>query len=69
MTSASSPISARAEAFVDSVLRLSPRIAVFDCDDTLWKGDMGAAFFYWEIEQGLIPEKVARWALPRYDDY
>lgn len=30
---------------------------------------MGAAFFYWEIEQGLIPKQVADWALPRYDDY
>ena len=62
-------LSARAEEFISSVLRLRPRIAVFDCDDTLWKGDMGAAFFYWEIEQGLIPRKIADWALPRYEDY
>ena len=70
MTSpASPPVSARAEAFIASVLRLAPRIAVFDCDGTLWDGDMGAGFFYWEIAQGLIPKKVADWALPRYDDY
>ncbi|MBZ5646686.1 MAG: haloacid dehalogenase-like hydrolase [Acidobacteriia bacterium] len=51
------------------MLRLNPRVAVFDCDGTFWEGDAGADFFYWEIEQGLIPEDVARWALPRYDDY
>ena len=55
--------------FVNSVLKLRPKIAVFDCDGTLWSGDAGADFFYWEIEQGLIPEDVAAWALPRYDDY
>lgn len=70
MTSAPSRLlSARAQEFISSVLRLSPRIAVFDCDDTFWMGDMGAAFFYWEIEQGLIPKQIADWALPRYDDY
>ena len=69
MTSASPKLSARAEEFVSSVLRLRPKTAVFDCDGTLWDGDMGAGFFYWEIEQGLIPKKVADWALPRYDDY
>jgi HAD superfamily phosphoserine phosphatase-like hydrolase len=55
--------------FVQSVLDLKPHIAVFDCDGTLWGGDSGAEFFYWEIEQGLIPRQVADWALPRYDDY
>ncbi len=55
--------------FVQSVLDLKPRVAVFDCDGTLWGGDSGAEFFYWEIEHGLIPRKVADWALPRYDDY
>ncbi len=55
--------------FVQSVLDLKPRVAVFDCDGTLWGGDSGAEFFYWEIERGLIPRQVADWALPRYDDY
>src|SRR5262249_8266448 len=41
----------------------------FDCDGTLWEGDAGADFFYWEIERGLIAPEIARWALPRYEDY
>ncbi len=62
-------LSARAEEFIASVLRLAPRIAVFDCDGTLWDGDMGAGFFYWEIEQGLVPKNIGEWAIRRYDDY
>jgi phosphoserine phosphatase len=55
--------------FVQKVLHKKPRIAVFDCDGTLWSGDAGADFFYYEIERGLLPEKVKAWALRRYDDY
>jgi phosphoserine phosphatase len=58
-----------AQQFADSVLALQPGIAVFDCDGTLWSGDSGADFFYWEIARKLVPEKVAGWALPRYEDY
>jgi phosphoserine phosphatase len=62
-------LSAPAHEFVESVLALKPRVAVFDCDGTLWSGDAGADFFYWEIERGIIPGKIAEWALPRYEDY
>lgn len=55
--------------FIQSVLDLKPRIAVFDCDGTLWSGDAGEEFFYWEIERGLLPDPTARWALSRYEDY
>ncbi len=58
-----------ATTFVQSVLHKRPRIAVFDCDGTLWAGDAGADFFNYEIERGLIPEKTAKWALDRYDQY
>jgi phosphoserine phosphatase len=60
--------SAQAE-FVESVLRLSPRSAAFDCDGTLWSGDAGEGFFSWELDQGLVSEEVRRWARPRYADY
>jgi phosphoserine phosphatase len=54
---------------VGSVLALKPRRAVLDCDGTLWSGDAGQDFFYWSIEQRLVPDEIARWALPRYADY
>jgi len=62
-------LSPAAQQFVDSVLALKPAIAVFDCDGTLWTGDSGADFFYWEIERGMLPARVAEWALKRYEDY
>lgn len=57
------------QQFVDSVLALRPRVAVFDCDSTLWDADGGMEFFYWIIAHGMVPKPVADWALPRYDDY
>jgi phosphoserine phosphatase len=58
-----------AAEFVDSVLALKPSIAVFDCDGTLWSGDAGADFFYWEIERGIVSPEMAQWAHGRYDGY
>ena len=55
--------------FVESVLRLQPQLAVFDCDGTLWSGDAGEGFFDWELQQGVVSEDVVRWARPRYADY
>ncbi len=55
--------------FVDSVLRLEPRVAAFDCDGTLWSGDAGEGFFSWELEHGLVSDEIRRWARPRYEDY
>jgi len=58
-----------AQRFADTVLALRPRMAVFDCDGTLWSGDSGADFFYWEIERGMLSPKTAEWAIARYADY
>jgi len=55
--------------FVESVLALKPSIAVFDCDGTLWSGDAGADFFYWEIERGLVSREVGEWGRRRYEEY
>jgi len=55
--------------FVQSVLDLKPRLAVFDCDGTLWAGDAGEGFFYWAMEHGLMAKDTAAWALARYRDY
>jgi len=59
----------RSVAFVESVLRLQPQLAVFDCDGTLWSGDAGEGFFDWELKQGVLSDDIARWARPRYADY
>ncbi len=59
----------QASDFVESVLALKPSIAVFDCDGTLWSGDAGADFFYWEIERGLVSREVGEQALARYKEY
>jgi phosphoserine phosphatase len=65
----SAALSSEANQFVESVLALKPSIAVFDCDGTLWSGDAGADFFYWEIERGLVSREIADWARRRYDGY
>jgi phosphoserine phosphatase len=45
---------------------LSPKVAVFDCDGTLWSGDAGSAFMHWTIDTQLIsPEQIA-WINDRY---
>ena len=55
--------------FQKSVLKLQPRLAVFDCDGTLWAGDAGASFFEWELSGGLLSDDVVRWARGRYAEY
>ena len=58
-----------ASSLIDSILRLSPRLAVFDCDGTLWSGDAGERFFDWELKRGVVSDDVVRWARARYADY
>ncbi len=56
-------------AFVDFVLALNPRVAAFDCDGTLWFGDSGMKFLYWEIDEGLLSTEVTQAIMRRYDEY
>jgi len=56
-------------SLIESILRLSPRLAVFDCDGTLWSDDAGEGFFDWELKRGVLSDEVARWARARYADY
>jgi phosphoserine phosphatase len=47
--------------FHAAVLALAPRVAVFDCDGTLWSGDAGSGFMRWTIERGILSaEAIAR---------
>ena len=59
----------KASQFIESVLALRPEIAVFDCDGTLWSGDAGRDFFYWEVERGIVSREVAEAMLQRYRLY
>jgi HAD superfamily phosphoserine phosphatase-like hydrolase len=54
---------------IDSVLRLRPTLAVFDCDGTLWAGDAGERFFDWELNRGVLAPDIVRWARERYAEY
>ena len=50
-------------------MALAPRVAVFDCDGTLWSGDAGEDFLYWEVGQGILSRNAAAWVIPRYKSY
>ena len=62
-------LTAKAARFLDAVLHLQPRLAVFDCDGTLWAGDAGEGFFEWELNQGVVSDEIVQWARPRYANY
>jgi HAD superfamily phosphoserine phosphatase-like hydrolase len=55
--------------FVDSVLRLAPRVSAFDCDGTLWSGDAGETFLDWEIKRGVVSSAVGLAMRARYAEY
>ncbi len=56
--------------FLDSILRLDPRVAAFDCDGTLWAGDAGERFFDWELRQGdIVPDVPVASMRERYATY
>ncbi len=56
--------------FLESVVRLRPRVAAFDCDGTLWSGDAGVRFFDWELERGnLVADALVLPLRQRYAAY
>jgi phosphoserine phosphatase len=63
------PARLSASDFHRAVLALAPRIAVFDCDGTLWSGDAGYGFMLWSIETGLVSRNAADWMDSRYRLY
>jgi len=55
--------------FHSSVLALAPRVAVFDCDGTLWSGDAGSSFMRWTIDRRILsPAAIAALDI-RYQGY
>ncbi|MGH9513731.1 MAG: HAD family hydrolase [Terriglobales bacterium] len=63
------PASTKNQEFIELVMHTHPKLAVFDCDGTLWDGDAGEGFFDWELKRGVIPDELARWARSRYAQY
>jgi len=55
--------------FHAAVHALSPAVAVFDCDGTLWSGDAGSSFMHWTIETGLVSREATDWIDARYRGY
>jgi len=55
--------------FESAVHSLAPRVAVFDCDGTLWSGDAGSAFMHWTVETGLLSRSAIDWLDGRYRKY
>ena len=58
-----------APEFERLVLDSKPRVAVFDCDGTLWSGDSGSGFMNWSLEQGLVSRSSCDWMDARYRAY
>jgi phosphoserine phosphatase len=58
-----------AEEFERLVLECRPRVAVFDCDGTLWGGDAGYGFMVWSLEQGLVSRSTSDWIDTRHRAY
>ena len=58
-----------AQEFERVVLGSKPKVAVFDCDGTLWGGDSGYGFMVWSLEQGLVSRSTNDWIDTRYRAY
>jgi phosphoserine phosphatase len=58
-----------AAEFEKAVLENQPKIAVFDCDGTLWSGDSGSGFMNWSLDQGLVSRSTNDWIDERYRAY
>jgi phosphoserine phosphatase len=58
-----------AQEFERRVLECKPKVAVFDCDGTMWSGDSGYGFMVWSLEQGLVSRATSDWIDTRHRGY
>jgi len=58
-----------AEEFAQRVLAIHPKVAVFDCDGTVWNGDAGYGFMIWSLEKGLVSRSTSDWIDTRFRAY
>jgi len=56
-------------AFREAVWEMEPKLAVFDCDGTLWSPDAGSGFMNWTIATGLLPQGPTDRLLARHQAY
>jgi HAD superfamily phosphoserine phosphatase-like hydrolase len=58
------------QEFLESIVQLAPRVAAFDCDGTLWSGDVGERFFDWELRKAeIMPASMDRPMRERHAAY
>lgn len=57
------------QEFEREVLAAQPRVAVFDCDGTLWTGDAGIGFMNWTMDVGLLSRNASDWIDSRHRLY
>ena len=57
------------QEFRQLVLDSKPKVAVFDCDGTLWGGDSGYGFMIWSLEKGLVSRSTTDWIDTRHRAY
>lgn len=69
MTTLHPPLSLTTTEFLARVYEVAPRVAVFDCDGTLWRPDAGSSFMRWTIENGLLSPEAIAWLNERYEGY
>jgi phosphoserine phosphatase len=58
-----------AAEFTQRVLDCNAKVAVFDCDGTLWSGDSGLGFMNWSLEKGLVSRSTCDWIDTRHRAY
>jgi phosphoserine phosphatase len=69
LTTLQSPSTLTATEFFARVYETASRVAVFDCDGTLWGPDSGSAFMWWSMETGLLSADATAWLNERYAGY
>ncbi|MBS1816058.1 MAG: haloacid dehalogenase-like hydrolase [Acidobacteria bacterium] len=57
------------QEFYQAIWEQEPKVAVFDCDGTLWSPDAGSGFMKWTIDTGLLSKEAAGRLTARHLEY